>query len=390
MVEETSCNEVKKVLVSLPDVHFLALFPGKDVQNKKIVKQDMAAIPWAQIPPDILEKIKERLKVSQLKYLAEIKNASEYKRQGIEGRKFKNDILNFLLNKELITACREKISEAMRNRIWEEYLDGKAYVAKCWCCRRKDISRKEYHAGHIVAVVHGGTNVIQNLRPICADCNLDMKETNMFQYMRDKGYELPPEVDKLLEEIHVKIAVPPPSPGSAGHTPNPEALIEQMNNLKVIEEPPSLPIAPIALTQTTVPSELEKKVQQLEVQLASAYQLIAALEERFSRLQYHGLNYFMHFIWRKFDHDTFAFDLHLPINFINSRGIRQGFVEVSPDGQNWTRLTIMMGVPLIFPEVTARFVRFITTPVDRFEQSYESILISGHFYLGYRHLHNKS
>ena len=52
------------------------------------------------------------------------------------------------------------------------------------CCKHQDIRQIEFHCGHIIAEKNGGTTTIQNLRPICAQCNLSMGTKDMNEFMK--------------------------------------------------------------------------------------------------------------------------------------------------------------------------------------------------------------
>ena len=67
-----------------------------------------------------------------------------------------------------------KIPCALREQVWLQYI-GKKYASKCyikWCCNEMDVFN--YHVGHNIPESKGGEAVIENLRPICARCNLSM------------------------------------------------------------------------------------------------------------------------------------------------------------------------------------------------------------------------
>jgi 5-methylcytosine-specific restriction endonuclease McrA len=66
------------------------------------------------------------------------------------------------------------IPKALREQVWVQY-NGRIFDAKCnilWCTNR--ISPFQYHVGHNQPESKGGTLAIENLRPICPNCNLSM------------------------------------------------------------------------------------------------------------------------------------------------------------------------------------------------------------------------
>lgn len=56
----------------------------------------------------------------------------------------------------------------------------------CYCCQTAmlDAYSSSWHSGHIVAKSQGGADDIENLVPICTDCNLGMQNMNLEAYRR--------------------------------------------------------------------------------------------------------------------------------------------------------------------------------------------------------------
>jgi len=72
---------------------------------------------------------------------------------------------------------KANIPKALREQVWIKYM-GKKYNSKCyihWC--HNDIDVFNFHIGHNVPESKGGTLTLENLRPICARCNLSMSNT---------------------------------------------------------------------------------------------------------------------------------------------------------------------------------------------------------------------
>lgn len=69
---------------------------------------------------------------------------------------------------------KAKIPTAIREQCWTATL-GKKYESKCyvrWC--NNTINVFDFHVGHDKPESKGGTLDINNLKPICARCNLSM------------------------------------------------------------------------------------------------------------------------------------------------------------------------------------------------------------------------
>lgn len=75
---------------------------------------------------------------------------------------------------------RKKISQSVRNRLWEDnYPDSNR--GKCFCCGM-EVMTSNFHAGHILSVRNGGSNHIENLKIICSCCNLSMGTQNLLEF----------------------------------------------------------------------------------------------------------------------------------------------------------------------------------------------------------------
>ena len=106
---------------------------------------------------------------------------------------------------------KKKISPEMRERVWIHYVGDKIKNVKCFCCHKKRITPFTYHdtfqAGHIISEYNGGSISIDNLLPICRDCNMTMGTENWDDYVRRNGFHLriygknpPPKLSGSLQE----------------------------------------------------------------------------------------------------------------------------------------------------------------------------------------------
>lgn len=76
--------------------------------------------------------------------------------------------------KQKATYKKASIPKAIREQCWIKYF-GKKFEHKCyisWC--ENKITVFDFHVGHDKPESEGGTLDIDNLRPICARCNLSM------------------------------------------------------------------------------------------------------------------------------------------------------------------------------------------------------------------------
>ena len=69
---------------------------------------------------------------------------------------------------------KTKIPAALRQQVWIKH-NGEVFQAKCkvkWC--ENQITVFNFHAGHNIPEVKHGETVVENLYPICVNCNLSM------------------------------------------------------------------------------------------------------------------------------------------------------------------------------------------------------------------------
>jgi len=83
-----------------------------------------------------------------------------------------------LMQKYTKKITRKSIPKILKNMIWDTNIGEEKGIGKCYCCGQK-INSKHFEAGHITAVKNGGTNTLDNLKPICSCCNKSMGTMNM-------------------------------------------------------------------------------------------------------------------------------------------------------------------------------------------------------------------
>ena len=68
---------------------------------------------------------------------------------------------------------------------------GQVERGMCLCCASEPITVKNFDIGHVVAFSRGGSNEIENLRPICGYCNNSMGTQHMADYQRSMYPDAP-------------------------------------------------------------------------------------------------------------------------------------------------------------------------------------------------------
>lgn len=91
------------------------------------------------------------------------------------------------------------IPAKVRQLTWRKYI-GSSMDGACWCCG-DPIAFENWHAGHVLAAVKGGKNSVQNLRPLCASCNLSMHDTHMADFIRNHDMQGKGALEFLAEDL---------------------------------------------------------------------------------------------------------------------------------------------------------------------------------------------
>jgi len=77
---------------------------------------------------------------------------------------------------------KKQIPKALKKLVWDTWVGPNIGCRKCLCCNHEEIRQIEFHCGHIKSESTGGETTVENLRPICAQCNLSMGSMDMFEF----------------------------------------------------------------------------------------------------------------------------------------------------------------------------------------------------------------
>ena len=80
---------------------------------------------------------------------------------------------------------KKKIPKKIKDDSWDKYIGKKYGTAYCICCNKKEIQQKNFVGGHIISEKNGGNIIIENIIPICNDCNLSMGTKNMNDFIQE-------------------------------------------------------------------------------------------------------------------------------------------------------------------------------------------------------------
>ena len=74
---------------------------------------------------------------------------------------------------------KKKIPSTVKRLVWNEHVGENIGKAKCMCCKTTDITQLSFHCGHVMSEKNGGLIEVNNLKPICQNCNSSMGTMNM-------------------------------------------------------------------------------------------------------------------------------------------------------------------------------------------------------------------
>lgn len=94
----------------------------------------------------------------------------------------------------------KNIPKTVRSKIWTTYINEKDAVGMCYVGCGKQIRLDYFECGHVISQKFGGNATIENLRPICGECNKSMGTQNMKEFVVKYGLksQLLNEVDKAI------------------------------------------------------------------------------------------------------------------------------------------------------------------------------------------------
>jgi hypothetical protein len=87
---------------------------------------------------------------------------------------------------------KKSIPKVVKDLAWNTWIGEDVARAKCMCCGVNEIKMNSFHCGHVTAEVNGGKTTVDNLRPICAACNLSMGTVNLNDFKMQCGFSARP------------------------------------------------------------------------------------------------------------------------------------------------------------------------------------------------------
>jgi len=118
--------------------------------------------------------------------------------------------------KNMILSCYDCVDQPskgndFKTKVWKLCLGGlKIGQTKCFCCGDTDITLISAVDGHILADKYGGKKILENILPICCDCNSSMGEIHMFEFMKESQFSfdrIPKYYHKYFPEYFRNISI---------------------------------------------------------------------------------------------------------------------------------------------------------------------------------------
>lgn len=77
---------------------------------------------------------------------------------------------------------RKKIvPKVLKDLVWDMNIGRERGLGECYVCSQ-ELDSKKFHCGHIISEKNGGKIELNNLRPVCATCNLSIGTRNMDEF----------------------------------------------------------------------------------------------------------------------------------------------------------------------------------------------------------------
>jgi esterase/lipase len=85
------------------------------------------------------------------------------------------------------TKKKKTIPKVVKDLTWQRWIGDDIAKAKCLCCGVNEIKMNSFHCGHVISEAMGGPTTVDNLRPVCATCNLSMRTQHMEKFKGQHG-----------------------------------------------------------------------------------------------------------------------------------------------------------------------------------------------------------
>jgi 5-methylcytosine-specific restriction endonuclease McrA len=80
---------------------------------------------------------------------------------------------------------KRTIPMSLKAAVWNEYIGENVGATLCPICKNNKITQMNFVCGHVEAESKGGALSLENLRPICGQCNLSMGTKNLNDFQEE-------------------------------------------------------------------------------------------------------------------------------------------------------------------------------------------------------------
>jgi hypothetical protein len=122
-----------------------------------------------------IKKLKEKIKKTENIFLCTECNKTYKTMKGLEKHQ-----TTVICTK---TYKKKYIPATLKRLVWNKYIGEYLGKSKCYCCQVTDITQLSFHCGHVIAEMNNGQLDLNNLRPICQNCNSSMGSKNMNEFI---------------------------------------------------------------------------------------------------------------------------------------------------------------------------------------------------------------
>jgi hypothetical protein len=94
--------------------------------------------------------------------------------------------------------AKEKIPSAVKRIVWNTYIGKDHLKGKCLCCNAEEVTASNFECGHVKSEKNGGLVTVDNLRPICSNCNKSVGGNDMDDFMKRYKIKTPKNWNGLI------------------------------------------------------------------------------------------------------------------------------------------------------------------------------------------------
>lgn len=159
-----------------------------DLLRKEKLDRDNFIKTEEQLIEKKLLKIKKKTENKKKRLEAEVEKEKKRLEKESQETKLKENEVVQSSNVVQPSKGRRPLPSSVRDSVWNHYIGEDINKHRCLCCKKVLITNRRFEVGHVISVTDGGTDEINNLRPICSPCNHSMGSKHMVEFVKMYGY----------------------------------------------------------------------------------------------------------------------------------------------------------------------------------------------------------